>query len=104
MMSDVGLKPSQMQQIIEKKASPTFQQHNLGLMAHPNTILAETDADKKLSLFFLDDLSFTGTLDEINYELYQPNLEILRQVRSNNIYLFEIIFYFETKLSFTFKI
>ena len=69
-----------MQNIIEKKASPTFQRHNLGLMAHPNTIIAETDQEKKTCLFFLDDLAYGGNFNYSGIKANQPKLEFLRQV------------------------
>ncbi|XP_076800448.1 dynein heavy chain domain-containing protein 1-like [Clavelina lepadiformis] len=78
-----GLSASLFQKLLETKASPTIKQHNLGLMAHPNAIIASRTLEKHQALFFLDDLSCAGAIVDKSHgqnRIVQPTLELLRQV------------------------
>ena len=69
--------------MIESKAAPAMRQHNLGLMAHPNAVIASRAVEARPALFFLDDLSCAGSVQSTvknDFQENQPLLELLRQV------------------------
>ena len=76
--------PVQLQRLIESKASPSLQRMNLGLMAHPNTTLAEVSkTSRKMCHLFLEDLSLNRirkTTKDSYLATSSSNLELLRQV------------------------
>jgi len=78
-----GLTSLHFQRLIESKASPLSKQHNIGLMAHPNAVIASRSAGHQSVLFFLDDLSYAASTKATKEcsVANQPCLELLRQVR-----------------------
>nr|XP_018667303.2 dynein heavy chain domain-containing protein 1-like [Ciona intestinalis] len=77
-----GLTAAHFQRLIETRASPTLKQHNLGLMAHPSAVMASRTIEHHHTIFFLDDLSCTGSVvdDATNQPSVQPTLELFRQI------------------------
>lgn len=87
--------PVQLQRLIESKTSRSLQRMNLGLMAHPNTTLAEVSKlTRKMCHFFLEDLSL-NTVGKTNKDSYlatsSSNLELLRQVYTEFSKLFLLL-------------